>query len=408
VASPVKLPTIHLREGRDRPLQLGHPWVLSGSVARAEGDPEPGAGVGVADSRGELLGFGDFDPDSQIRVRIHSFGPTRPDPEETWLPARIEAALAWRAAHPSLRDTDALRLIHSEGDGLPGLSVDRYADWLAVRLTTPGMRRRVDRIAEILARLTQAQGAWLRGETSRQPEGTERELFGSVGREPVQIRERGRSYWIDLQHGQKTGFYLDQRDARDLFRELASGARALDLFSYTGGFAVAALQGGAREVVAVESSKPAHDLLRQNAPEAEAVLGDAAEFLRKDERRFDLIALDPPPFARRKRDVHSACRAYKDLQLWALRRAAPGAHLLAFSCSHHVGPELFRKVALSAALDTGAEVQVLGTLRAPPDHPVTLCHPQGEYLSGLVLRIVTPPVSRHAGSAAVLLDASAN
>ena len=388
VARAASRATVHLREGRERPLQLGHPWVLSGSVERIEGDPQPGDVVRVASARGELLGVGDYDPDSQIRVRIHGFGPTSEDPEEAWLPARIEAALAWRGTHPRLRDTDAIRLIHAEGDGLPGLSVDRYADWLALKLTTPGMWRRAERIGEILQGLTGARGAWLRGDATTP---AERALFGSVGSEPVQIHERGRAYWVDLRHGQKTGFYLDQREARDLFRELAApGLRALDLFSFTGGFALAAQQGGAREVVAVESSPPAHELLCRNAPGVEAVLGDVPEFLRKDERRFDLIALDPPPFARRKRDVSAACRAYKDLHLWALRRAQPGAHLLTFTCSHHVGAELFSKVVLSAGLDAGAELQVLGALGAPPDHPLALTHPQGAYLSGLLLRVVEP------------------
>jgi 23S rRNA (cytosine1962-C5)-methyltransferase len=381
---------VRLREGRDRVLRLGHPWILSGSVADVEGDPQPGDAVRVVDSRGEPLGVGDFDPDSQIRVRIHSHGTAPPDPEEAWLPARIEAALDWRSRDPQLRDTDAVRLVHSEGDDLPGLIVDRYADWLALKFNTPGMQRRAERVARILAALTGARGAWLRGEGSHEPGAQERELFGSVPDEPVAIHERDRTYWVDLRHGQKTGFYLDQREARDRFAELAPGTRALDLFSYTGGFALAALQAGAREVVAVESSPAAHILLCRNAPRAEAVLGDVSEFLRKDERRFDLIALDPPPLARRKRDVPRAARAYKDLQLWALRRAAPNAHLLSFSCSHHMPPELFRKVALSAATDARARLQVLDVFQAPPDHPVALVHPQGEYLSGLLLRVVEP------------------
>ena len=382
--------TIRLREGRDRPLRLRHPWVLSGSVASVEGDPKAGDTVQVVDSHGDQLGLGDFDPDSQIRVRIHSLGPGDPDPDESWLPNRIKAALDWRSRHPSLRDTDALRLIHSEGDDLPGLSVDRYADWLVVKPTTPGMRRRAERIGKILAPLTGTTGVWLRGNDSREPGKPSRELFGSVPEEPVAIHERDRMYWVDIRHGQKTGFYLDQREARDLFAALAPGRRALDLFSYTGGFAVAALRAGAHEVVAVESSPAAHTLLCRNAPEAEAVLADVSEFLRKDQRSFDLIALDPPPFARRKRDVPRASRAYKDLQLWALRRAALDAHLLSFSCSHHITPELFRKVAFSAAQDAGAKLQLLGTLQAPPDHPTALNHPQGEYLTGLVLRVLEP------------------
>ena len=248
------------------------------------------------------------------------------------------------------------------------------------------MARRAPQLAECLEKATQARGAWLRGDA---PGGREdRALFGSVPAEPFAIEERGRTYHVDLRRGQKTGFYLDQRDARDLFERLAPGARALDLYAYTGGFAVAAHKGGAREVVAVESSRNAIPLLRQNAPGAEVVEGDVAEFLRGDSRDFDLIAIDPPPFARRKRDVQAATRAYKALHMNALERAAPSAYILSFSCSHHVGPDLFRKVVFGAALEARRELQVLAQLGAPPDHACSIYHPQGEYLCGLLLRVV--------------------
>jgi len=378
------LAAVRLQPGRDRSLHQRHPWVLSGSVAALEGDPQPGAEVRVLDAAGHCLGVGDFDPESQLRVRMTHFGDKPPAAEEVWLAERLARALAWRAAHPELRDTDALRLIHAEADALPGLTIDRYADWLAVKLGTPAMLRRAPLLAALLAQDTRAQGAWLRGEG---PRSAERELFGSVPETPVRIQERGRSFLVDLRHGQKTGFYLDQRDARDLFARLAPGRRVLDLYAYTGGFAAAALQGGATSVVAVESSAPACALLAENAPGIEIAQRDVAEFLREDEREYDLISVDPPPFARRKRDVTAAVRAYKDVNLRALRRAAPGAHLLTFSCSHHVNAESFRHALILAAHDAGRSVQMLATLGAPPDHPVALVHPQGEYLSGLLLRI---------------------
>ena len=248
------------------------------------------------------------------------------------------------------------------------------------------MLRRAPKIAELLTAKTGARGIWLRTEGA--PGAL---LAGEVPAEPVAIDERGRRYRVDLRHGQKTGFYLDQRDARDLFARLAKGARALDLFAHTGGFARAAQDGGAAEVVAVESSEQAARLLEQNAPGCQVVLGDVNEFLRRESRSFDLISVDPPPFAKRKRDVDAACRAYKDLNLRALRRAADGAHLLTFSCSHHVESELFRKVVFSAAHDAGREVQLLAPLAAPADHPVSLRHPQGEYLKGLLLRVSGGP-----------------
>jgi 23S rRNA (cytosine1962-C5)-methyltransferase len=377
----MKHPCVVLRAGRERSVGLGHPWVLSGSVERVEGHPAPGDVVQVVDSAGAVLGTGDWDPDAQIRVRIFAFGKDEPD-EVAWLEGALERALGWRRGHPLLQGTDALRLVHSEADGLPGLTVDRYADWLSLRTGTPAMRRRAPRVAEILVGRTGAKGAWLRAEGAAGAA-----LFGSVPVEPIEIQEGGRRYFVDLRHGQKTGFYLDQRDARELFARLAPGTRALDLFAHTGGFARAAQTGGAREVVAVESSEQAARLLGKNAPGCEIVTGDVNEFLRSDERAFDLVSVDPPPFAKRKRDVTAACRAYKDLNLRVFARVADGAHVLTFSCSHHVEPELFRKVVFSAARDAGREVQMLGALGAPADHPVSLRHPQGEYLKGLLLRV---------------------
>ncbi len=376
-----------LRAERERSVRLGHPWVLSGSVAEVEGEPPPGSCVRVVSSAGEPLGWGDWDPGSQIRVRLVAFGKDEPDASEGWLAARVAAAVAWRRAHPLLGDTDALRLVHAEADGLPGLTVDRYADWLVVRAGTPAMLARLERIGALLAGATGAAGAWLRGEAAPGSAAGDRLVFGSVPDEPVGICERGRRYRVDLRHGQKTGFYLDQRDARDLVRRLAPGAAALDLFSYTGAFAAAAVQGGARAVTAVDSSRPALALVPEHAPGAEVVAADVADFLRRDGRRFDLIVLDPPPFARRKRDVQPAARAYKDLNLRALRRAAPGAHVLTFSCSHHVDALLFRRIVFGAAHDAGVAAQCLATLGAAPDHPVDLRHPEGEYLKGLLLRV---------------------
>jgi 23S rRNA (cytosine1962-C5)-methyltransferase len=361
-----------------------HPWVLSGSVASVRGSPEAGAEVLILDERGRTLGIGDYDPESQIRVRMLAFGAEPLPPDEAWLEQRIASALEWRRSHALLQGTDALRLIHAEADGLPGLTVDRYADWLSIKLGTPGMRRRAPLVARLLEKYSGAKGAWLRGDDAP---GGARSLFGEVPDQPVEIDERGRRYLVNIKQGQKTGFYLDQRDARDLFASLANGARVLDLFAYTGGFSVAAAQGGAAEVVAVESSARARALLASNAPNAEIRGEDVGEYLRSSGDRFDLIAADPPPYARRKRDVEHACRAYKDLLLHALARANPGAHVLCFSCSHHVGGELFRKVVTGAAADAQVEIQFLSALAAPPDHPVSALHPQGEYLSGWLLRV---------------------
>jgi 23S rRNA (cytosine1962-C5)-methyltransferase len=217
--------------------------------------------------------------------------------------------------------------------------------------------------------------------------------WGEPPAAPAWIREGARRYRVDVATGQKTGFYLDQRDARERVQRLAGGRRVLDLFAYTGGFGASAARGGARHVTLVESSSSALALARENleangaAPGAfELVHGDAFEYLRGGGEPFDLIAIDPPPLARSRRDVDRAARAYKDLLLFALRRAAPGALLLSFACSHHVSPELFRKIAFAASLDACRSAQVIATLEAPVDHPVSIDHLEGRYLTGLLLR----------------------
>jgi 23S rRNA (cytosine1962-C5)-methyltransferase len=383
-----------LKADRDRSLRRRHPWVWSGSVARVEGTPEPGAWVRVRSSEGEPLGFGHYAPDSKLPVRMLAFGKDPPGPD--WLETRIGAALARRTADPLLGDTDAMRLVNAEGDGLPGLTVDLFADVAVVKLTSVGMAMRRE---EIGAALREATGAGV-GFERADPVAARREgfdprqgpLWGAAPAGPVTIRERERRYAVDVVQGQKTGFYLDQRESRDLVGRLAPGRRVLDLFAYTGGFAVAAARAGAAHVTLVESSEPALSLadahLSDNAPGCPVALerADAFRYLRAPGPDFDLAVVDPPPLARARRDVARASRAYKDLLLFTLRRTSPGGHVLAFACSHHVGPDLFGKIAFAAALDAGREVQVLRTLGAPSDHPVSIHHPEGAYLTGLLLR----------------------
>ncbi len=383
-----------LAPGRDRAVRRRHPWVMSGAVARVDGTPQPGELVAVISAEGEVLGHGDYAPGSQIRVRLLEFG--KESAGEALIAARVAAALRVREALPSLRDTDALRLVNAEGDGLPGLVVDRYADVLVVRPSTPAMLQRADALADALRASTPTRVALLRPDVvALRQDGVpaaDRVLYGEAPTAPLAIRERERGYRVDALHGQKTGFYLDQRDARDLVQRLARGRRVLDAFAYTGGFAVAAAQGGAERVTLVESSKEALALAAQNlafaGERAQFVAEDAFRFLREAGPAFDLIVLDPPPLARRKADVQRAARAYKDVLMHALRRAAPEAHVIPFACSHHIGPELFQQIAFGASLDAGRSVRVLGHLEAPADHPVALDHPEGRYLSGLWLQAV--------------------
>jgi 23S rRNA (cytosine1962-C5)-methyltransferase len=385
--------TLVLQPGRDRSLRRRHPWLLSGAIARVEGVPETGELVAVRSAEGELLAHGHYEPGSQLRVRLLAFG--KEPLEEGALAPRLAAAVTRRRADPLLAGTDAVRLVNAEGDGLPGLVVDRYADVLVVRPSTSGMLQRIEALAATLREATGAAVALLRPDAvSLRRVGVgagEALLWGAPPETPVTIAERGRCYRVDVQRGQKTGFYLDQRDARDLVVALAAGRRVLDAFAYTGGFAVAALQGGAAHVVVLESSQSALGLARENlafaGERAECIEADAFEVLHAGAGDFDLVILDPPPLARRKADVPRAARAYKDLLLHALAGAAPGRLVLAFACSHHVGPDLFGKIAFGAALDAGRRVSVLRELGAPSDHPVSLDHPEGRYLSGLLLRV---------------------
>jgi len=385
--------TVVLHPDRDRSVRRRHPWLMSGAIARIEGAPEAGEHVAVRSAEGEVLAHGHFEPGSQIRVRLLAFGKEPED--EGALGVRVAAAVARRVADPLLAGTDALRLVNAEGDGLPGLVVDRYAGVLVVRPSTSGMLRRAAAIAAALRGATDAGAALLRPDAvSLRRAGVDAgdaTLWGEPPDAPVAITERGRRFRVDVRQGQKTGFYLDQRDARDLVATLAAGRRVLDAFAYTGGFAVAALQGGAVHVALIESSQTALALAREHVAfareRAECRADNAFEVLHAGIEDVDLVILDPPPLARRKDDVKRAARAYKDLLLHAFAGPRAGRLVLAFACSHHVGPELFGKIAFGAALDAGRRVSVLRELGAPSDHPVSLDHPEGRYLTGLLLRV---------------------
>jgi 23S rRNA (cytosine1962-C5)-methyltransferase len=345
----------------------------------------------VVSASGETLGFGHLSPASKLRVRLLAFGKERPT--EDLLEQRIAAALRRRQESALLGGTDALRLVNAEGDGLPGLVVDRYADVVVARFAAAGMAARREAIVAALREGTGAPAGFERADSAAaRREGIasrQGPLWGPAPQGVIEIHERERCYRVDVVGGQKTGFYLDQRDSRDLVQSVAAGRRVLDLFAYSGGFAVAALRGGAGPVTLVESSAAALALARENLA-AQAADGrfereDAFRFLRREGETYDLLVIDPPPLARARRDVARASRAYKDVLLFALRRAAPGALLLAFACSHHVGADLFRKIVFAAALDAGRELRVLRTLGAPADHPVSVAHPEGAYLTGLLL-----------------------
>ncbi len=390
---------IVLRPGRDASVRARHPWVFSGAVDRVESLPgaRDGECCDIVDSGGEWLARGTLHASSQIVCRILTWAPGEAI-DERFFRRRFEEAMRLRAATIDLERTDAYRLVNAEGDGLPGLIVDRYGERLVVQSLTAGTSRLQSLWISALVGAFRPAGIVDKTEHAvRDPavEGRTAELYGPAPTEPVWICENGLRFRVNLLSGQKTGFYLDQRENRELCERLARGREVLNGFAYTGAFGVYAARGGATRVVQVESSAWATDEGRLNweanglAPErAEFVRDDVSRHLRREGPDFDLIVLDPPPYAKEKGSVERAARAYKDVNMRALRRLRPGGFLLTFSCSQHVGIDLFQKILFGAARDARASCQWLAHLGPGADHPVHLDHPQGEYLKGFLIRLL--------------------
>ena len=387
-----------LKPGREKSLLRRHPWVFSGAVERVEGKPQSGDTLAVHSSTGAFLGWAAYSPASQIVARVWDFSqPTRIDRD--FFHARLQRAIDMRAAVLGAAASQAARLVHGESDGLPGVVVDRYADTLVLQLTSAGAYRWRDTLVELLAELTGAAVVFERSDADVLAlEGLESSVGvrrGSLGGHIVSFEENGLRFQVDVQHGHKTGFYLDQRDNRALARSLAAGREVLDCFCYTGAFTVSALAGGAAAVMAVDSSaeslKAASAHLELNGLKgAQLVEADVFQLLRRlrdQGRSFDLIILDPPKFAPTAALAERAARGYKDINLYAFKLLRPGGSLLTFSCSGGVSRDLFQKIVAGAALDAGVDAQILRGLSAAPDHPVALHFPEGDYLKGFLCRI---------------------
>jgi 23S rRNA (cytosine1962-C5)-methyltransferase len=391
-------PALVLKPGREKSLRRHHPWVFSGAVARIEGDPASGDTVEIRAATGKALAQAAYSPRSQIRARAWSFD-TAETVDQAFLRARLARALGLRAQLAATRHTNALRLVHGESDGLPGLVVDRYADVLVAQLLSAGAERWREVILDALVELTGCEAVFERSDAEvRRLEGLEpRSGFvrGNRAAARCAIVEYGLDFHVDVEQGQKTGFFLDQRENRQRVRALAAGREVLDGFCYTGGFSVAALAGGATRVLALESSAAALAVARENlaanrleASRAEFVQADVFAHLRqlRDRgARFGLVVLDPPKFAPTAAQAKNAARAYKDVNLLALKLLAPGGLLATFSCSGGVSAELFQSIVAGAALDAGAEAKIIERFCAGSDHPVALEFPEGEYLKGLLL-----------------------
>jgi 23S rRNA (cytosine1962-C5)-methyltransferase len=392
----VNLNKLILKAGREKSLKRRHPWVFSGAVAKVQGQPGPGETVAIGSATGEFLAVAAYSPQSQIVARVWDWEDRAID--GAFFRGRIERAVEQRRTVLDT-GTDALRLVHGESDGLPGVVADRYGDTLVLQLTSAGAERWREAIADALLEVSGASRIWERSDAEvRALEGLAPVITALRGaREPtrIAISEHGLQFEIDLEHGHKTGFYLDQRENRRRVRTLARGRDVLDGFCYSGGFALNALAGGAQSVTAVDSSADALALARSNAElnrlaQPEWLEGDVFQLLRRfrdQGRNFDLVVLDPPKFAPTAAHAEKAARAYKDINLLAFKLLRPGGLLATFSCSGGVSADLFQKIIAGAALDAGADAQIIERLGPGADHPVALNFPEGEYLKGLICRV---------------------
>ncbi len=386
-----------LKPGREKSLKRRHPWVFSGAVAKVQGTPGPGETVAIRSATGEFLAVAAYSPKSQIVARVWDWEDRAID--GAFFSKIIGRAVEQRRALLDGNDTDAIRLVHGESDGLPGVVADRYADTVVLQLTSAGAERWRDVIADKLIEASGASRIWERSDAEvRALEGLAPVIAALRGkREPtrIAISEHGLRFEIDLERGHKTGFYLDQRDNRRRVRALARGRDVLDGFCYSGGFALNARAGGAKSVTAVDSSAEALALARSNAElnklaPAEWLEGDVFQLLRRfrdQGRNFDLVVLDPPKFAPTAAHAEKAARAYKDINLLAFKLLRPDGLLVTFSCSGGVSADLFQKIIAGAALDAGVQAQIIERLGPGADHPVALNFPEGDYLKGLICRV---------------------
>jgi len=384
-------------KGKEGPLRRFHPWVYAGSIQRVQGSPEPGDLVDVVDQRGNFLGRGYYNPHSQIRVRILTFIARRVD--ESFWGELLERAVAGRERLHDL--SDAVRLVNAESDGIPGLIVDRYRDFLVLQALTLGIERRKELLVGLLAEILSPAGIYERSDVGvRALEGLEPATGTLFGEEPppkLRIREGKAAFYVDIRHGHKTGFYLDQRRNRLLVGEIAQGREVLDVFCYTGAFGVHAGLGGARSVLFVEDSAKhlrwARDHLVLNGLRelrAGFIAGNAFRELRRlyrERRQFDLVILDPPKFARNAAEVEDALRGYKDVNILGMRLLRPGGYLFTFSCSGHVAEEQFLRAVMAAGVDVRREARILRCLHQDEDHPVGLSFPEGAYLKGFLIQV---------------------
>jgi 23S rRNA (cytosine1962-C5)-methyltransferase len=394
------MPSIYIRQGRERSLLHHHPWVFSGSVHHIEGLPAPGETVKVHAMDGAFLAWGAYSPTSQIRVRAWSFDPLAKINSE-FLYDRIRSAIEFRSALFNDPSTDSFRLIHAESDGIPGLIVDKYVNFLVIQLLSTGVEFFKKEIISTLEEILHPAGIFERSDLAvRDLEGLPQQIGVLSGETPpdlIQIIENGLKFWVEIKHGQKTGFYLDQRINRQQFASIIRSGTCLNCFAYTGAFTAFALKAGVSSVLSIDASADSLELAKKNIQlngfplaacewQVEDVFS-ALRGLRDSGRSFDTIILDPPKFAPTAAQVNKAARAYKDINMLAFKLLNPGGTLFTFSCSGGIDDSLFQKIVSDAALDAHVDARIIYHLAQGPDHPISLNFPEGSYLKGLVCKL---------------------
>jgi len=390
---------VRLKKGKEKRVLLGHPWVYRTDIEVLRGPADPGDVVLLENHRGKPLALGYYNPNSVIAVRVLTQNPKERIDRDFFL-RRMQQALELRLKLFREATTSAFRVVFAEADFLPGLIVDRFASLLVVQFLTLGMEKRRGDIVEALEALLHPGGIYERSDVEvRKKEGLE-ECAGWIlpgGSPEVVIKENGLAFFVDVARGQKTGYFLDQRENRLSLRRYVQGARVLDCFSYTGGFAIHAAAFGAREVLGLDISESAVALARENARlnrledrvrfEVADVFEALRELLRKGER-FDLVILDPPAFVKGKEALEGALRGYKDINLLAMKLLVPSGILVTCSCSYHLSEELFLEVLQKASQDAGRRLQILERRGQAQDHPVLVGYPESRYLKCFILRVL--------------------
>ncbi len=406
-------PTIVIKTGREKPIIQQHPWIFSGAIDQVNGDPQPGEIVTVTDKKGRFLARGYWNAKSQIQVRILTW---QDEPiDEAWWRKMLQRAIEGRginhiAYERGDNDGGAYRMVNAESDFIPGLVVDRYGEWVVLQALTLGIDQRKEMIAKLISELTTTSGVYERSDVDvRGKEGLKDSvgvLWGQTPPELIEIEEYGNKMLVDIYRGHKTGFYLDQRENRQLISEILSTdfsghCDLLNLFSYTGGFSVHALAQGGVNAVNVDSSYDALELAEQNIrlngfdegaheESYEVIQADVFEYLHDqaaEKKQFDIVILDPPKFAHNAGQVDNAARGYKDINLNAFKLVKSGGYLMTFSCSGAISTDLFQKIVFGALADSGRQAQILKHLGPGNDHPVALTFPEGAYLKGLLLKV---------------------